>query len=215
MFTAVVPGSVLAGGSAIGELKSNAPLFALENVSFETPIAARDSSGELSKFKAAAGVEGATPYEVLKNLFKTGSPATEKDLTGWYSGRVVFQASPDRLQGGLIIGKRVPVISDGGPLFQDKTEFRVGAFTIFDPGFYDKRNSEIAKEENRQMDSGRYSVILFPAAEAIHEVPGRGKDILQYRKTGNYILEHWAGYDQDGKTMHEAYSYYFLNVTPA
>jgi hypothetical protein len=40
MFTAVVSGAAYAGGSAIADLKSNAPLSALDGVSIETPKAA-------------------------------------------------------------------------------------------------------------------------------------------------------------------------------
>ena len=172
-----------------------------------------DSLNALTKLKADTGAQGATPYEVLKNIFEKGTPVVEKDLTGWHAGRIVYSQTPNLFEAGLLVGKRALANPDGGPLFQDKMEFKV--YPLLHAGqadFYDNMTPDVISDVSRSMTSGSWA-LSFPAAEGILNSDG-GKAVIQYRKIEGYIFEQWVTYDTAGKITGGAYTYYFLDVTP-
>ena len=172
--------------------------------------AASASLSGLVRMQEETGVEGATPFEVLKNLYAKGEPATEKDLTGWYSGRMVDDYTPNEIKAAIIVGRRSPVSPEGGPLFQGKTEFRLGVYmapySSSAPSYYDSLTNDIISIVKAQRD---YAVISFPEA--------KGKMLtatVQYRKINGYTFEYYSMVDPKTGKLFEIYSYYYLNVTP-
>lgn len=162
----------------------------------------------LAMMQEETGVEGATPFEVLKNLYAKGEPATEKDLTGWYSGRAVYGYNPNDFEGALIFGRRSPTNPEGGPLFQGKTEFMLTSAIPSEaghPDFYDS----LTPTKISAIKSLSPIVISFPAAE------GKiGHGTIQYRKIKGYIFEYLFETEPKSGKLYEAYDYYYLNVTP-
>ena len=175
--------------------------------------AASASLSGLARMQEETGVEGATPYEVLKNLYAKGEPATEKDLTGWYSGRMVKDNTPNEFGVALIVGKRYPVSPGGGPLFDGKMEFRMGSFMASEDvatSHYDTLTKETISNVEEALHRNESAVISFPEAKG--ELPNGGK--VQYRKIKGYIFEYFSVVDPKTGKPGEVYSYFYLNVTP-
>ncbi|HAH32786.1 MAG TPA: hypothetical protein DCL44_10780 [Elusimicrobia bacterium] len=187
-----------------------------DSVSLVTPNAvSSDSLNILKKIQAETGVQGTTYYEVLKNLFEKGVPASDKDLTGWYSGRTVLTNSPNSFLGSIIIGAKQPVASDGGPLFPQKRLLEVvGTYTANNaPDYFEKLSLAEQKRVAMLLPLGSGVVIPFPAAEGMAEGYSGGKTVAQYRKTEGYVFEHMVSHDVQNNITRERYSYYFSPIT--
>ncbi|MCG2726221.1 MAG: hypothetical protein L6420_08235 [Elusimicrobia bacterium] len=194
------------------------------------------TEGSFNKLKSETGIQGSTPYDVLKKLFEAGTPATEKDLTGWYSGRSIDSRYPKEFMASLFVGRLAPLHQNGGPLFSKEEVFLVNAYAwhrgMMDsvpPDYFDNQTWD-RNEELIDYGNGAETVhlvdhiegffgqpdctfaITFPEAEGIIE--DDGKTTLQYRKANGYIIERFLNSDATGKILTESYSYYFKNVTP-
>ena len=217
MFSIVISGAAYAGGSAITDLKANASPAALDNVSFETPKVTKcETESELSKLKAETGAEGSTPYEVLKNLFKMGTPAVEEDLAGYHSGRAALSYARDEFRPAYLYGVRLSTSSGGGPLAQNKSGFYVLS-SYLDPGLpgdYDHAvpASTVSTLNADIRDLGW--IVSFPAAEGLVTSPGKAKFVIQYRKIKGYIFVRNASYDANWELYDGFYSYYFRDAIP-
>ena len=210
-------GAVFASG--LEDFKSQSGLTPLDmetinNVKVIMPKAAKkidiDHDTAFDKLKSKTGIQGSTPYDVLKELFKRGVPATQKDLTGWYSGRSVSLKFPEKFMASLFVGQRKPLNSNGGPLFNEEAFFVTPFIRNNDnPAYYDSLEQSIVEVEYALRNKIDAFPITFPAAEGILE-----KATIQYRKANGYIVEHYLYLDANGITLSEIYSYYFKNVTP-
>jgi len=215
VFAVVVSGASFAEGGALAELKLKAPGYA-ESVSLPTPKAAAVSiQSGLDKLRAEMGLQDATPYEILRNLYLEGIPATEMDLTGWHAGRTVEATKPEVFQGALIVGVRLPVNSAGGPLFQEMTKFRLNSLASDAAYNYDEMSVAKVEEVKKQLAEGfKLSFEPGKAPAGSMSYSDGSSVVVVYKKARGYVVESWTKYDKDGKIFADFYSYFFRDVTP-
>jgi hypothetical protein len=210
VFAVIAPGAAYAGGSALDDLKSDSRLAA-GDISFTVPKAPAGVPAAAAGLKAETG---ATAFQTLKDLFAKGRPATESELTGWYSGRRVLSYQPNVIYGSLLAGEKSGVHPGGGPLFQESA-FKLISTIHSSPDFYDKM---VPSAVNNARETVRQGVKWVPSftvgATAATRYLDGNECRYQYRKTGDYIVERWVSYGQDWTITGETYSYYFVNVTP-
>jgi len=175
-----------------------------------SPVNAVDSGNKADKAMSfskdpdkLSDLAGTTPFEKLESLFNEGVPASEKDLTGWYSGRAVFKSDPCTFYGKLFVGKRLRSNSGGGPLFAGEEIFQGTLIRNQSLEYFDSITPEIIHEVAR---AGGTVVITFPAAAGGTTY----KTTVTYRKARGYIVEQI----QDNNSANAVYTYYFKNVTP-
>lgn len=218
MFLAQI-GYCAGAGSAFESLKT---LGSVEDVSISLPSApVKAMNGNAFKTDQALSmmrdIPGETPFEKLKNLYDGGTPATEKDLTGWYSGRMVVEKNPEVLFGALLVGKRVSSHPGGGPLFENDKAFQVVPLYNppgWGPDCYDNMDTSLISRVKDWIENPMGAIALaFPLAEGTIQ-NSHGRTTISYRRAKDYIAEYLVTYDVDGKQIQKAYSYYFLNVTP-
>ena len=102
------------------------------NGNFPVPMAVKiESEQKLSKttevsfqkLNGKTGLQNLTPYDAIKEFFERGTPATEKDLTGWHSGRSIYPENQKKLIASLFVGRLAPLKPNG-----DKKVFLVNSF---------------------------------------------------------------------------------------
>ena len=161
---------------------------------------------------ALKGLTGVTALEKIKSLFELGVPATKEDLTGWYSGRTVY-TNKEVVKGALLVGWEAALNSDGGPLLEDKV-LKVIFNESDTPSSYDElSDSYILGTKTLMEETSKFYAMEFPGARAVLNESGY-RSVVEERKAGEYIVEHWTSYTPAGSIYQESYSYYFKNVTP-
>ena len=221
-------GAVFANG--LENFKSQTNLTALDmetinNIEVVMPMAAKkthvdtiDNEAAFKKLQKAARIGDSTPYDVLEKLFEQATPATEKDLTGWYSGRSVEAKNPKKCMASLFVGRSTSLHSNGGPLFNNEKICLVSSLNAPEktPDYYDNLANELIRINRVKLVIKSESFTMtFPEAEGIQQWFASQKATLQYRKSQGYIIERCFIYDEStGKILYKLYSYYFKNVTP-
>ena len=200
--------------SDIGDI----PIPAAVKVESEQEVS-KVNEPSFEKLQTVTGIQDVTPYLTLKTLFERGKLATKKNLTGWYSGRMVSVQYPEIFAGALSIGGSVLIDQNGGPLFDIEKDFLMNTVVLnhpyWMPGYFDDMDSYQSSYTGRHIDSKTTYCLSFPAAEVMVADEKTGNNtIMRYRKSDGYIITHYLVSDATGKTLTENYAYYFKNVTP-
>lgn len=76
-------------------------------------------------------------FQQLQKLYALGTSPSKEDLTGWFAGRCYKHGSPSRPEGALLTGVQKVVGDDNGPLFPQKSDFRIASLTSSRVDYFD------------------------------------------------------------------------------
>ncbi|MEI7529183.1 MAG: hypothetical protein WCK76_09575 [Elusimicrobiota bacterium] len=185
------------------------------------PAAVEQSDLSAGRLK---GLPGETAFDRLKNLFNEGVPATKEDLIGWHAGRMIKNSKPDQFVAALLVGREMLSFSEGGPLFEGDTSFKIilidspAVFPPSFPNYYEHLSGTDRTSLESQIRQGWYSkaeyTLKFPEAKLEVEF-ATVKGSIEERVARGYIVERFtaSGVVASGTVNKEYYAYYFKDVT--
>lgn len=169
-----------------------------------------------------------TGYNQVRALFEDGTLPEEKDLTGWFSGRMFLEGRQNVANAALLVGTVTDSVVGGGPLFSAKSlKIRLFDRDDSDNYFDAMAPGQVRNYEGRLGELDRISPLTteFRKNKLVSSWPVRyggpssvvqGKVVCEVRKSGDYLVVKITNTEFSVESNHieTHYAYFFRNVTP-